>query len=335
MENQKTLPTRASLNPLFPAMLVLTLMLLLSSCSNRLSGTGTTGARTSFIESATAPVNAVDRDLNPTLSLPLTTSHLQVLTVPSHVLKQDMKVSVYLPAGYDIYGQYPVLYMLHGYTGDETSWMPGLSLHETADTLIAEGVISPLIIIAPNIDNSYGINSADEPAQLGSSPDNSLNEGLYEDYLIDELIPWVDDTYYTLRERDGRSIGGLSMGGCAALHLAFSHPGVFSRVSGHSPALFVDDFPMGLGNWLYPTEKLRAERDPLKQVATANLSGLSVWLDCGDADSYRFYEGCDLLEKVLQDREVSVEYHLNPGLHDGEYWRTHAREYLLFHAGVE
>lgn len=140
MENHKPLPTCASMNPLFPAMLVLALMLLLSSCSNPLSRTGNAGTRTPFIESTSAAVYTVDRDFNPTLSLPLTASHLQVQTVPSHVLKQDMKVSVYLPAGYDIYGQYPVLYMLHGYTGDETSWMPGLSLHETADTLIAEGV---------------------------------------------------------------------------------------------------------------------------------------------------------------------------------------------------
>ena len=106
--------------------------------------------------------------------IPLPSSLLQVMQVPSRALKQDMAVSVYLPAGYGEHGDsrdsYPVLYMLHGYTGSETTWMPGLKLQETADTLIADGSIGPLIIIAPNIDNSYGIDSAEEPSQLGSSP---------------------------------------------------------------------------------------------------------------------------------------------------------------------
>jgi hypothetical protein len=148
---------------------------------------------------------AVDKDFNPTFQIPLPSSLLQVMQVPSRALKQDMAVSVYLPAGYgehsDSRDSYPVLYMLHGYTGNETTWMPGLKLQETADTLIADGSIGPLIIIAPNIDNSYGIDSAEEPSQLGSSPQNSLNEGLYETWLIEELIPWVDSTYYTHAER--------------------------------------------------------------------------------------------------------------------------------------
>ena len=282
---------------------------------------------------------AVDKDFNPTFQIPLPSSLLQVMQVPSRALKQDMAVSVYLPAGYGEHGDsrdsYPVLYMLHGYTGSETTWMPGLKLQETADTLIADGSIGPLIIIAPNIDNSYGIDSAEEPSQLGSSPQNSLNEGLYETWLIEELIPWVDSTYYTHAERAGRSIGGLSMGGCAALHLAFAHPELFVRASGHSPALFVEEFPSGLDGWLYPTETLRDERDPLRQAETADLSGLSVWLDCGDEDSYRFYEGCDVLEETLTARGVPVVNHLNPGLHDGAYWMAHAEEYLRFHAGVE
>ena len=288
---------------------------------------------------STATEYCVDKDFNPTFPIPLPTSLLQVMQVHSHALKRDMAVSIYLPAGYGEQGDsrdsYPVLYMLHGYTGSETTWMPGLKLQETADALIADGRLNPLIIVAPNIDNSYGIDSAKEPYQLGSSPQDSLNEGLYETWLIDELIPWVDKTFYTNTEREGRSIGGLSMGGCAALHLAFAHPDLFIRASGHSPALFVEDFPGGLDSWLYPTEALREERDPLRQAKTADLSDLSVWLDCGDEDSYRFYEGCALLEETLRTRDVPVVNHLNPGLHDGAYWMAHAEAYLRFHAGAE
>ena len=267
-------------------------------------------------------------------SLPLTTSSTRVMQLHSDRLGKDMPVTVYLPAGYDGHMRYPVLYMLHGYSGNDSSWIPGLGLHTQADALAADGSITPLILVAPGIDNSFGINSADRTAQLGSVPADSLFEGRYEDYLIEELIPWVDTTFSTEADRGHRFIGGLSMGGYAALHLAFSHPDLFSRVSGHSPALFVDTFPSGLERWLYPSPEIRAARDPLQQAKTAELSNLSVWLDCGDEDSYAFYEGCALLEETLRTRGIPVTYHLNPGKHDGDYWSAHAAEYLRFHAGT-
>ncbi len=268
------------------------------------------------------------------LALPLAASNCRVLQCHSDRLGKDMPVTVYLPAGYDGQTSYPVLYMLHGYSGSETSWIPGLGLHTQADALTADGSIAPLILVAPGIDNSFGINSADRTAQLGSVPADSLFEGRYEDYLVEELIPWVDTTFSTAADRGHRFIGGLSMGGYAALHLAFAHPDLFSRVSGHSPALFVDEFPNGLERFLYPSPALRAARDPLQQAQTADLSGLSVWLDCGDEDSYAFYEGCALLEATLKERDIPVTYHLNAGKHDGDYWSSHAAEYLRFHAGT-
>lgn len=122
------------------------------------------------------------------------------------------------------------------------------------------------------------------------------------------------------------------MGGFAAIHLAFRHPDLFSKVGGHSPAIWVkpDRF---MEAWLFPTPDLRKERDPLQLAQTQDLKGLEVYLDCGAEDALRFYEGSELLYKALQQRGVKSQYHLRPGPHGWVYWQQHFEEYLHFYAG--
>jgi len=254
-----------------------------------------------------------------TVETKLTTSSLEKVTLSSKALKKDMKLNIYLPNGYSSTDKYPVLYVMHGYGSNEDLWMPDLKLDKKADELIASNKIRPLIIVAPQIDNSYGINSS-----LGS----------YEDYLYKEVVSFIDSKYSTITSKDGRYIGGISMGGCVSLHIAFSHPDLFSKVGGHSPALFVEGSVSGILQWLYPNEDLRKERDPIYIARNKELEALEVYLDCGDKDSYKFYEGCDELYKVLQDKGVESQYHLNSGAHDGAYWEANLEKYLLFYAGV-
>lgn len=232
-----------------------------------------------------------------------------------------MNVNIYLPKGYTKKIKYPVLYLLHGYTDNEDAWMPNLKLKETADRLIDADKITPLIIVMPQIDNSFGVNS-DKIMNMSLK----FSAGMYEDYLYKDVIPYIDKKYSTLKDKNNRYIGGLSMGGFAALHLAFTHTELFSKVGGHSPA-FIDDM------WLYPSDEARNERDPMQIASKANLGSLKVYLDCGDKDSYKFYVGCEQLYTLLQAKGVSSEYHLNSGEHNGEYWITNGENYLLFYAG--
>lgn len=195
--------------------------------------------------------------------------------------------------------------------------------------MIDKKEIEPLIIVAPQIDNSYGINSNN--SQL---PISAFNSGMYEDYLYKELVPYIDTTYSTISSREGRYIGGLSMGGWVALHMAFTHEDMFSKVGGHSPAIFLDGYSDGVMSFLYPTEELRNERDPLRVAQNKDLTSLKVYLDCGDQDSYRFFEGCDKLNKILQSKGVDSKYYLNKGKHDGAYWGANIEKYLMFYAGT-
>ncbi len=250
------------------------------------------------------------------------------ISFPSKALKKEMKINIYLPKGYSDKNKYPVLYLIHGYTGNEDSWFPGLQVEKKADELIDKKEIVPLIIVAPQIDNSYGINSTKD-----TSNTQLFNTGMYEDYLYKEVVPFIDTTYSTISSREGRYIGGLSMGGWVALHMAFSHTDMFSKVGGHSPAIFLDGSTSPVRSFLYPTEELKNERDPIRVAQNKDLTSLKVYLDCGDQDSYRFYEGCDKLNKILQSKGVDSKYYFNQGKHDGAYWGANIEKYLMFYAG--
>ncbi|ETT72990.1 esterase [Paenibacillus sp. FSL R7-277] len=264
---------------------------------------------------------------------PLQSPGVQNLVFHSEALDRDMRLSVYLPAGYNASQRYPVLYFIHGYGSRETDIFDGLNLQQNAERLIEAGQIEPLIIVAPQMDNSYGLNAVanpGDPAALGGER--------YEDYLVKDVVEYTDSHFKTLAERDSRYIGGISMGGFISLHSAFLHSDVYSRVGGHSPALFLDDWSLaggenGLVQFLYPTEALRQERDPLLLAQNRDLSKLSIYLDCGAEDSYRFYEGTEQLYTLLKEKGVPVEYHLRAGQHDGDYWKSHMDEYLKFYAG--
>ncbi|QNU68094.1 esterase [Ruminiclostridium herbifermentans] len=261
-----------------------------------------------------------------------TSKRFKKITISSVALQKEMRVNVYLPKEYSQNKKYPVLYLIHGYTGNEDSWFPDLQVERKADKLIENKEIEPLIIVSPQIDNSYGINSEVFSIENGIAPSH-FDKGMYEDYLYKELIPYIDANYSTIASKEGRYIGGLSMGGWVALHMAFTYTDMFSKVGGHSPAIFIDQYPGSAMAFLYPTEKLRNERDPIRVAESKDLTSLKVFLDCGDNDSYQFYEGCEQLNEILKSKGVDSQYHLSAGEHDGAYWEANVEKYLKFYAG--
>ena len=231
-----------------------------------------------------------------------------------------MPYTIYLPAAYDENVAYPVLYLYDGYGGNARNWFDVLKIHEAADQLINKRQITPLLIVSPDVENSYGINS-----MLGD----------FEDYVVQDVVTHIDSNFTTVKHRSGRYIGGLSMGGFIALHAAFRHPSVFSKAGGHSAALWTDDWSQvpGLEAFLYPDQQTRAQRDPIRLAGTADLRQLRVWLDCGTADQFRLFTGAQQLERTLRRRGVSVQYHSYPGGHEAPYWRRHGPDYLRYYAG--
>lgn len=251
------------------------------------------------------------------------------LSVPSAALGRAMPVSVYLPAGYTPASVYPVLYMFYGYGGNQDSYFSNpLSMQLAADRLIANGSIAPLIIVVPAYDNSFGVNAtlAQQPESAGGSI------GSYEDYLIGELLPYVESSFAVDRRRERRYIGGVSMGGFAALHLGLRHPDLFGKIGAHSAALWnygpADQF-IGQRNWLYASPALRAQRDPFLLAEGADLRGLKFYLDAGADDALRVQD--QALHQLLVSRGAASEWHVGNGGHNMAYWSASMPAWLSFY----
>ena len=308
-------------------MIALLAIMTIGGCSSQSTNTSSTTSKetaaSTTTESTSVESTAVQQD---------TSDRYSKITISSDALQKDMRVNVYLPKEYSQNKKYPVLYLIHGYTGTEDTWFPGFQVETKADELIEKNEIEPLIIVAPQIDNSYGINSEMFSIDRGIPPSN-FNTGMYEDYLYKEVIPYIDANYSTISSKEGRYIGGLSMGGWVSLHMTFTYTDMFSKVGGHSPAIFLDGYSGSAMAFVYPTEDIRNERDPIRVAEKKDLTSLKVYLDCGDNDSYQFYEGCEQLNTVLKSKGVDSQYHLNSGAHDGEYWMANIENYLKFYAG--
>jgi enterochelin esterase-like enzyme len=108
---------------------------------------------------------------------------IEQLTVKSNVLNRPVRYTVYLPSDYETSQRaYPVVYLLHGYTDDNTGWLQFGEINRYADKAIHEGIIPPMIIVMPNADSSWYINSYDGMEN-------------YEDFFIKEFMPAIEKSY--------------------------------------------------------------------------------------------------------------------------------------------
>ena len=141
-------------------------------------------------------------------------SEIRHISYDSTYLNKQMALAVYLPDEYKYGSKFPVLYFLHGRSGDE-SFIEQLGLAQLTDSLIAASKIEPMIIVCPRMDNSRGLNSA-KIARQEKIGNNVIDVGRYEDYFIQEIIPYIDGNFNTIASRKGRYVGGCSAGGFAA-----------------------------------------------------------------------------------------------------------------------
>lgn len=217
----------------------------------------------------------------------------------SELLPLPMEYRVYLPACYDQLpdNRYPVLYLIHGQNFNDEQW-DRLGVDEMADELIAEGEISPLIIVMPR-DRSW------------SQP----SEDMFGQVVAERLIHWIDENYLTRAERDYRAIGGLSRGAGWALHLGLSRWESFGAIGLHSLPVFWTDLA-DIRTWLdsIPNESLPR-----------------IFMDLGDKDRPQISKSAIWFEELLTDRRIPHEWHLYPGYHEEAYWEDHMEEYLRWY----
>jgi S-formylglutathione hydrolase FrmB len=256
-----------------------------------------------------------------TFGIPAQRPRLREESVHSAALGKAMKYRVLLPSGYDTtLRRYPVLYLLHGLSGDYTDWTTRTNIGEYSRTLA-------LIIVMPDGGNEWWTNAADGGAR-------------YEDYLADDLPADVVKKFRTINSRYGRSIAGLSMGGYGALKLALKRPAAFHVAASFSGAFNVTR-DGAMKRLIGETENqrlqiifgpadssTRRENDLFLLASAAKPAGVPyVYIDCGIADNALIDANRDVVS-ALHKAGVAYEYHETPGAHSWDYWDRRIREFL-------
>ncbi|MDF2987938.1 MAG: esterase [Eubacterium sp.] len=258
-------------------------------------------------------------------------SRIETVTIQSQCLGKEMKAQVYLPKSYNTSERFPVLYFLHGRNGNENILFE-VELNKAADKMIDQEKIKPIIIVCPRIENSHGMNSSTITKEIPDPCDSNrkIHFGMYEDYIVKEVVSAIDSSFSTIADRSGRYIGGVSGGGYAALHNAFRHQDIFSKVGGHMPAIELEleeeDKPY------YSSQDIWEKYDSIHIANSQDILDTDVYLDCGDNDEARFYRGCSILHEILKSKGISSQNHIYHGNHNLEYVKSNIEKYLDFYA---
>lgn len=257
------------------------------------------------------------------------------LTIDSKILGKAVRYTMCLPAGYDTSTRsYPIVYLLHGYSDDDTGWLQFGEASQILDEGIANRSLPPMILALPDGGVSFYINNHD----------NSVR---YEDFFIQEFIPYIESKYRIRAAKEYRGVAGLSMGGFGALVYTLRHPDMFAACAAFSSGVETDEeiIKQSDDSWrrvfapVYGpdlkgqdriTEHFKAN-NPIHIVQAAGadkFKGVRMYIDCGDDDF--LYKGNSTLHIVLRDLKIAHEFRVRDGGHTWSYWRTGLPEGLKF-----
>ena len=286
------------------------------------------------------------------------------VTLNSTVLAVEKSFYIYLPPEYESAAEsrYPVLYLFRGH---EKEWVnpaedpsrQGETVIDVYEELFAAGEVGPMILGFPGI--SSDDNSVPGMLVNMESPDMAANKpgvgtGRFEDYFLQELIPYVDSHYRTTADPSQRGVDGFSLGGFMATKIAAQHPDMFGTVGAFDGLYFyttpdcqLDDprdntFDMSMFTPAFGSPRdiemasdnsatsLICESDP------AALQSLEWFIQYGpesaEPNNANFYRGEHLLEQLAQNG-VENEFD-DPILTGGHQWAIadeHMRQTLPLH----
>jgi len=255
---------------------------------------------------------------------------------PSPAMGEDIAYNVYLPAGYASSSKrYPVIYLLHGRGDSMSAWT---QVKGMLDDMIAKGDLPPTIAIMPDAPWSSRASYYVDSAYRGADPGRPV-----ETAFIKDLIPHVDATYRTLASRDGRVVGGYSMGGYGALRYSVAYPELFAASIVLSPAVYVPQPPsdsstrefgaFGEGGSLFVDSIYRKLNYPAEfpRFAAKNLPlhmfiavGDDEWKNPKPADASHDldFEAHVLFNQAVRVPNLTAELRVLNGGHSWDVWST-------------
>lgn len=268
---------------------------------------------------------------------------LHDIHIDSNAVQRKMRVCIITPPVSDPRRPilYPVLYFLHPWGLGPDYITDKLKIHEHLWNGVQKGALPPFVIVLPTGFRSFFLNAADPPG-YDWTPVIQGNEeffgdaldqyGRYGDYLLREVLPFVEQHYPVRTDRAGRALGGISMGGASAAVHAFKYPNLFSAVGIHSPALF-DGPPVNNGPpWIFGLDRASfALRNPA-DIASHMCPNTQprILLDTGDRDTMR--DQVEHLHHTLTAHGLMHEYAMLPGGHNKSFWEPRIRTWLAFYA---
>lgn len=239
---------------------------------------------------------------------------VDTITIQSKALQSATKCVVVIPDDYyeSQNQEFPVVYLLHGYTGDYSNWITRVpEIKHYAEAF-------EIILVCPDAKNSWYINS---PVIPGSQ---------YESYIAEELPRNIDSLYRTIPQREFRAITGLSMGGHGALYLAFRHPDVFGAAGSMSGVLDLVPWKDGYG-----IERLIGDTTAAAIARYSDIHLIArippdfpIIIDCGIDDP--FIEANRRMHAALIKKGIPHDYIERDGGHNWAYWSNAVAYQLLF-----
>lgn len=242
-------------------------------------------------------------------------------SVYSYAVSSYKRFNIILPKDYfKTDERYKVIFLLHGYSGDHTDWINRTNLVKYLQDY-------SFVVVTPEADNSWYTNSP------------FVKNRNYEDYIIKELIPYVEKRYRVISTKHGRVIAGLSMGGYGAIKLALKYPHLFYYSGSFSGAF----------RWPSMIEKNRGlltqslkeafgekrsdhwdKNDVLIIADTIKPINLPyLYISCGENDPLEgLLDSNRKLVEKLQKNGVAYEYHELPGEHNWIFWDMEISNFL-------
>jgi enterochelin esterase-like enzyme len=239
--------------------------------------------------------------------------------IPNLLVPTDHRLSaVYLPPGYTAARRYRVVYLLHGMAGRPTSIWNGLHLAEVADGLIASGRMKPFVAVMP---------------VAGPTVDPSAGEwaGVWESYVVDDVVPWVDAHLSTLRGPQGRALEGLCAGGFGAVDIGLRHPGMFGTLGsweGYFAPVFRD------GPFVHASAAMLRAHDPAllvrRDAPRLRRSGVRFYVSAGGNHGHVLRAWTIAFARELTSLRLAHELWTLPAADRGHFWGATLPSALLY-----
>jgi len=246
-------------------------------------------------------------------------------SIYSKILDANRQFTIYFPQSYEVDAtrKYPILYLLHGMSGVNTSWFNDQRCKDVMDQLTASGEACEMIIVSPN--------ARGNPATCWNGYFN-MPGWAYEDFFYKEFLPYIEKTYRVKGDKQHRAIAGLSMGGGGTTSYAQRYPDMYCAAYAMSALMNIPVSGEEAGKDPDPTNKMAVltrsvqEHSCIRYVAEADdarkaqLRTVQWFVDCGD-DDFLLDRNIEFFQ-AMRNAGIPCQFRVRDGGHTSEYWHS-------------